>query len=84
MAFRVEFSQLAADKFRKLERDVQERLIRKLQQVAGGPRRYLTRLRGVDAFKIRAGDYRIIVDVDWENQTLYVLTMGHRRTVYRR
>lgn len=84
MAFRVEFSPLAADKFRKLEGEVQEKLGKKLQGVAESPQRYLTRLRGVDAFKIRAGKYRIIVDVDWEKEVIYVLTLGHRSTVYRR
>lgn len=83
LSFQVEFSQLAAERFDKLGRSVQERLIRKLQQVAKNPRRYLSRLRGVDAFKIRVGDYRIIVDVDWEEETVYVLTLGHRRTIYR-
>lgn len=80
----MEFSQLAADRFVKLEGEVQEELVKKIQQVAESPRHYLTRLRGVDAFKIRAGNYRIIVDVDWEKEAIYVLTLGHRSTVYRR
>lgn len=83
MPFQVEFSQLAGEKFEKLAKDLQKRLVRKLQQVAERPRRFLTRLRGVDAFTIRMGDYRIVVDVDWERQTIYDLTLGHRRTVYR-
>ncbi|MCJ2519791.1 MAG: type II toxin-antitoxin system RelE/ParE family toxin [Candidatus Thermoplasmatota archaeon] len=83
MPFQVEFSRLAADKFEKLAGDTQERLAKKLQQVAERPRRYLSRLRGVDAFKIRVGDYRVIVDVDWESKTIYILTVGHRRTIYR-
>lgn len=81
MAFRVEFSRLAADRFRKLEPEVQERTARKLQEVAEGPRRSLTRLRGVEAFKIRVEDYRIVVDVDWKDEAIYVLTLGHRSTV---
>lgn len=83
MPFQVEFSQLAADNFEKLAEDIQDRLARNLRQVAERPRRFLTRLRGVDAFKIRVGDYRILVDVDWKRQTIYVLTLGHRRTMYR-
>ncbi len=83
LSFQVEFSQLAAERFDKLGRSVQERLVRKLQQVAKNPRRHLSRLRGVDAFKVRVGDYRVIVDVDWKEETVYVLTLGHRRTIYR-
>ncbi len=31
----------------------------------------------------RIGDYRLILDVDWERRVLIVLTLGHRSTVYR-
>ena len=51
--------------------------------MAADPARHLTRLRSVEAYKIRVGDYRIVLDVDWEGRILYVLTVGHRSTVYR-
>lgn len=47
------------------------------------PARHLTRLSSVEAYKLRVGDYRVIVDVDWEQKVLYVLSVGHRSTVYR-
>ena len=83
MAFRVEFSELAAEEFRKLDKPVRERMARKLRTVALDPARYLTRLRSVEAFKIRVGDYRAIVDVDWQQRIVDVLSVGHRSTVYR-
>lgn len=79
----MEFSDLAAGKFRKLERPVRERVAKKLRDVAEDPRRFLTRLASVEAYKLRVGDYRVIVDVDWESEILHVLTLGHRSTVYR-
>ncbi len=47
------------------------------------PARYLTRLSSVEAFKIRVGDYRAIVDVDWQRRIVFILSVGHRSTVYR-
>ncbi len=79
----MEFSELAAEKFRKLERSVRDRIARKLRDVAEDPRRFLTRLASMEAYKLRVGDYRVIVDVDWENDIVHVLTLGHRSTVYR-
>ena len=58
-------------------------MARKLRTVALAPARYLTRLRSVEAFKIRVGDYRAIVDVDWQQRIVDVLSVGHRSTVYR-
>jgi len=58
-------------------------MARKLRTVALDPGRYLTRLRSVEAFKIRVGDYRAIVDVDGQQRIVHVLSVGHRSTVYR-
>ena len=58
-------------------------MARKLRTVALDPARYLTRLRSVEAFKTRVGDYRAIVDVDWQRRIVHVLSVGHRSTVYR-
>ncbi len=79
----MEFSELAAEKFRKLDRGVRDRIAKKLRAVAEDPRRFLTRLASVEAYRLRVGDYRVIVDVDWEREIVHVLTLGHRSTVYR-
>lgn len=41
------------------------------------------RLQGRDEFKLRMGDYRIIYDFDVARNEVILLTMGHRREVYR-
>jgi mRNA-degrading endonuclease RelE of RelBE toxin-antitoxin system len=41
------------------------------------------RLRGVDAYRIRVGDYRVIYNFDRSKGILYLLAVGHRREVYR-
>ena len=74
---------MAAKKFRKLDQPVRDRVAAKTRAVAEDPARHLTRLRSVAAYKLRVGDHRVILDVDWEGQALYVLTLGHRSTVYR-
>ncbi|HEY5538715.1 MAG TPA: type II toxin-antitoxin system RelE/ParE family toxin [Thermoplasmata archaeon] len=83
LAFRIEFSQVAAGKYRKLERGLKDRIARKLESVSEDPKRFLSRLSSVEAHKLRVGDYRIIIDVEWERKVLIVLTLGHRSTVYR-
>ena len=79
----MEFSELAAKKFRKLDPSVRDRIGKKLRDTAEDPRRFLTRLASVDAYRLRVGDYRVIVDVDWDHEMIHVLTLGHRSTVYR-
>src|SRR2546422_531637 len=74
---------LAKEQFGKRDRVVQERFARKPGTVAVNPARYRTRLSSVEAFKIRIGDYRAIVDVDWQQRIVYILSVGHRSTGYR-
>jgi mRNA interferase RelE/StbE len=41
------------------------------------------RMKGVDAYRIRVGDYRVIYDFDRAKGVLHLLAVGHRREVYR-
>jgi mRNA interferase RelE/StbE len=41
------------------------------------------RLQGRPEFRLRAGDYRIIYEFDAARNEIYLLTIGHRREVYR-
>ena len=42
------------------------------------------RLQGRVEFRLRVGDYRIIYAFDLPKNELYLVTLGHRRDVYRR
>lgn len=83
MTFRVELSELAVERLRKLDGHLRDRIVRKLEQAAEDPSRFLERLSAVESYKLRVGEYRLIIDTDWKGETLYVLTLGHRSVVYR-
>jgi mRNA interferase RelE/StbE len=42
------------------------------------------RLQGVDAFKLRIGDYRVIYDFDLKRNELFLITVGNRRDIYKK
>lgn len=33
-------------------------------------------------YRLRIGNYRILFDVNWEKQEIYILKIGHRKDVY--
>lgn len=41
------------------------------------------RLKGRSEYRLRAGDYRVIYEFDRQKNVLYLVTLGHRREVYR-
>lgn len=41
------------------------------------------KLKGEEAYRIRVRDYRIIYEIDDKKITVIVITVGHRKEVYR-
>jgi mRNA interferase RelE/StbE len=41
------------------------------------------RLKGSNRFRVRVGDYRIIYTFDLDQNKIHLLTIGHRREIYR-
>ncbi len=35
-------------------------------------------------YKLRVGDYRVIYEVLWDEETIVIHAIGHRREIYRR
>ena len=42
------------------------------------------RMQGVAAFRLRVGDYRVIYQFNVESNTLLLITVAHRREVYKK
>lgn len=78
----VEYSSRAADWLRNADPDTQEQVLKKLDEAKDFPDHFLTRLSGSQFYKLRAGDYRIIIDWRRDDDLLFVRRIGHRRNVY--
>lgn len=76
------FEKIALESFNKLESQIKERVWNKLRLCKENPFRFLESLEEIDGFKLRVGDYRIIVDVDNSTKTIKVLKVGHRKNIY--
>ena len=87
MSYRIDLSDRAARDLDRLGRDVQERMMRRLEQLAEDP--YNARLAGPltnqgSLRKSRVGGWRIIFTVDDEKRSLHVVTIERRGQVYQR
>ena len=78
------FEKKALHELNKLEKEIKERIWNKLQLCKENPFRFLKHLEQINGFKLRAGDYRLIVDVDNSSKTIRVLKAGHRSKIYER
>lgn len=85
MSYRVELETRARKEFLKLPKEQLEvigSVFEDLQADARPPG--AKKLTGVDGYRIRKGDYRILYAVDDELKLVRVYRVGHRRDVYRR
>ena len=80
--YELKFDKKAADFLNKLERGTKERIWKKLQKCKEDPFRFLEHLEEIEGFKLRVGDYRVIIDVDRTNQILHILKIGHRKNIH--
>jgi mRNA interferase RelE/StbE len=55
-----------------------------LQECKENPFRFLKPLIQIKGFKLRVGDYRLIVDVQEEIKILNIIKLGHRKNIYER
>ena len=83
MSYSVEWSPTAEKRLSKLESKWIKEIIRKVEGIKDNPIHYLKKLENSKFWRLRVGDYRIIIDIDSTNKKIDVLTIGHRRDIYR-
>lgn len=68
----------------KLRDDAADRILLRLVELEAQPRPPdVKRLKGREAWRIRVGDYRVIYEIRDRALQVVVITIGHRREVYR-
>ncbi|MFZ1024578.1 MAG: type II toxin-antitoxin system RelE/ParE family toxin [Thermoplasmata archaeon] len=82
MAFRILWSASASRQLAKLDRSIAKRLFERVEGLSENPLRQLRRLVGLPYFRLRVGDYRVIVEVRQLELLVLVLKVGHRESVY--
>ena len=85
MAYSVEFTPLAARQIRKMSRDVQKRIIDRIEELQEDPRPHgVKKLTDLEAlYRVGVGDYRIIYQIRDKALVVLIVKVGHRREVYR-
>lgn len=85
LAYAIQFKPVALRQLAKLPREAQKRLGAKIEALRDDPfPPGCKKMVAVpDAWRIRAGDYRIVYQVHRGVLLVLVLTVGHRREVYK-
>jgi mRNA interferase RelE/StbE len=82
--YEIIFSNKAKKQLFKLEKSIQRRIIAALERIRIRPGSYITKIVGDPGYKLRVGDYRVIMDIENNNLLILVIKVGHRRDIYKR
>jgi mRNA interferase RelE/StbE len=83
MSYKITFTDTSRKQFRKLEKDVQERIIKALERIRIRPERFVTKLIGDPGYRLRVKDYRVILDIKKSELVILVIKIGHRKNIYK-
>jgi len=78
------YSEKAVEKLEKMESEIRERIVKKLDEIKQFPEHYLKPLPNIDGYSLRVGDYRVLIKLKKEEEEIFVGTLGHRRNIYDR
>jgi mRNA interferase RelE/StbE len=77
------YSETFRKQIKKLPKDIQKRVIEVLERIKIRPFSYIKKLTRNPFFSLRAGDYRIILDIKQDKLIILVIEIGHRKKIYK-
>ena len=83
MSYEVRWTETSLEQLGKLQKNIAQRIVNKIEGVKSNPFLYAEKLTGIDLFKLRIGDYRVIMSIESGKMIIFVLEVGHRKKIYR-
>lgn len=82
MAFEIIWSEPAIRQLKKLDRSVARRIFDRVGELTENPHRFVRKLVNSPYYRLRIGDYRVILDIQEATLRILVLKVGHRSSIY--
>jgi mRNA interferase RelE/StbE len=84
--YAIRFTTTARKRFKKLTKEIQNRIIERLTEIRNDPFDEVKMLRTSNKtpiYSLRAGEYRVIMRIYKDKLVVLIIKVGHRSTVYR-
>ena len=81
MIYELQYTETALKKLKKLDMKTRKRIIAVLERVRFAPFKYVKKLTGRKEYRLRIGDYRILMLIDRGKLIILVVDVGHRRSI---
>jgi len=82
MTYEIEFSSKSKKFIKNLEKEDKSRVLDKFEEIKENPFRYLEHYAGDSCFKLRIGDFRFLIEVNFRRKILFVRVADKRGRIY--
>lgn len=82
--YEVIFSDTAFKQLKKLDKEIQRRLVAVIERIRIRPEGHVKKLVGEPYFRLRVGNYRVILDIHKGKCIILVIEVGHRKNIYKK
>ena len=83
MKYKIVFSSEARKRVKALDPNHFDFVLQKIFDITDDPYRYLDRLKGMNLWKLRVGDYRVIASIDIKNKKIVIATLGQEECLWK-
>ncbi|MEW6222352.1 MAG: type II toxin-antitoxin system RelE/ParE family toxin [Candidatus Hadarchaeota archaeon] len=84
MKYEVRWTEASLRQLKKLDKRTAGRIFDKVESISQNPFAYVQKLMGLGLYRLRVGEYRVIVSIERKKMVVFVLEVGHRSVVYRK
>lgn len=81
--YSIVFSSLAKKQFNKLNAEMQDRVVAVMKRCRIRPYSYVRKIVDSPHYRLRAGNYRIIVDIKNNKLEIIIIEIDHRKRIYK-
>ncbi|MEM5794184.1 MAG: type II toxin-antitoxin system RelE/ParE family toxin [Candidatus Aenigmatarchaeota archaeon] len=84
MKYEVKWTETALKQLKKLEKCISKKIVEKVEGISENPFKFVKKLKGINLYTLRVGDYRAILAIEGKSLIVFVLEVGHRKKLYQK
>jgi mRNA interferase RelE/StbE len=80
----LELTKKAEKQLDKLDQQIKERISANLERIRIRPKDFLKKLVGNPYYRLKVGDYRVILNIIENKLLILVIQIGHKKNIYKK
>ena len=80
--YQIKWTETVIQSLEKIERDLERRILKRVNGLNANPFRYIKRLKVVPLFSLRVGIYRVSMSIERNNLVIVAIDVGKRENDY--